>query len=245
MRDDKEDVVTVQTTGPLTMATVVDLVNGWSDAAREDRGDPYPDLGPLRASDPHLAAMATPDLATLVSAANRLYEVFASDSGAECAGVVNTLLAETGLVPAVRFDGWQLQETCEVPRADRALLAWAALGVLVHLRSEPDASRLGVCAADDCSDVYADTSPSGKRQYCSVTCQNRQRARSYRAGRRAQEDARTAAHRAAAEARVVLERAKAEARTAARRAPAAAGAVATDAIEQALKALDEALRPPR
>jgi predicted RNA-binding Zn ribbon-like protein len=41
--------------------------------------------------------------------------------------------------------------------------------------------RLGVCAAENCTDVYVDTSRNASRRYCSNTCASRSTVAAYRA----------------------------------------------------------------
>jgi predicted RNA-binding Zn ribbon-like protein len=45
--------------------------------------------------------------------------------------------------------------------------------------------RLGVCSADNCDDVYVDTSRNASRRYCSNTCASRSTVAAYRARRKA------------------------------------------------------------
>lgn len=45
--------------------------------------------------------------------------------------------------------------------------------------------RLGICAADDCADVFVDTSRNRSRRYCSDTCASRTTVSAYRARQRA------------------------------------------------------------
>lgn len=45
-------------------------------------------------------------------------------------------------------------------------------------------SRTGVCAADGCDHVYADTSRSGRRRFCSEACANRTNVAAFRARKR-------------------------------------------------------------
>jgi predicted RNA-binding Zn ribbon-like protein len=61
----------------------------------------------------------------------------------------------------------------------RTPLGLAAFG-LASLVAERGLERLGMCAADDCTAVYADTSPKGSRRYCSRTCSTRQNVRRHR-----------------------------------------------------------------
>jgi predicted RNA-binding Zn ribbon-like protein len=45
-------------------------------------------------------------------------------------------------------------------------------------------SRTGVCAAEGCDRVYADTSRAGRRRFCSESCANRTNVAAFRARRR-------------------------------------------------------------
>jgi predicted RNA-binding Zn ribbon-like protein len=75
----------------------------------------------------------------------------------------------------------------EAPRmhADALEPAQSALGLaaygLASLVAERGLERLGLCAAGDCTTVYADTSPRGARRYCSRTCSTRENVRRHRA----------------------------------------------------------------
>ncbi|QXJ26334.1 CGNR zinc finger domain-containing protein [Actinomadura graeca] len=55
---------------------------------------------------------------------------------------------------------------------------------LAELVVEHGLGRTGVCAAGDCDRVYADTSRSGRRRFCSETCANRTNVAAFRARRR-------------------------------------------------------------
>lgn len=46
-------------------------------------------------------------------------------------------------------------------------------------------TRLGICAAADCGDLYVDTSRNRSRRYCSETCASRTTVSAYRARRKA------------------------------------------------------------
>ncbi|WP_199487673.1 CGNR zinc finger domain-containing protein [Actinomadura spongiicola] len=55
---------------------------------------------------------------------------------------------------------------------------------LAELIVEHGLSRTGVCAADGCVRVYADTSRAGRRRFCSEPCANRTNVAAFRARRR-------------------------------------------------------------
>lgn len=174
---------------PLPIPLLVHIVNEWGDAPRIEAHEgrkPYPTAESLRADSPAFWARFPPfDEHTLVETANLIHPIFASTTGTECAQRLNDLISEAAMTPVVSSDAWALHEVWQTARPDRALLAGATLSLIDHLRHEPDASRLGTCVGDACVDVYVDQSPGGRRQYCSLTCQNRARTRAYRAGKRA------------------------------------------------------------
>jgi len=124
---------------------------------------PYPETGLLAAL---LAGSGVrsypPGLLTgpaVGQVADRLHRVFAAAGPEERAGLVNGLLAETGVRPA--------------------LPAAAALTLRRRLAGH-DPARVGVCSGRRCADAYIDTSPRGQRRFCSVTCQNRARVAAWR-----------------------------------------------------------------
>lgn len=177
---------------PLPIPVLVHIVNEWGDAPRieaHEGASPYPSVENLRAENPGLWSHF-PDLdeRSLIETANLIHPVFASTSGAEFAQRLSALIALAEMTPALTSDSWRVEETWNTTRPDRALLAGATLALIDRLRREPDASRLGTCTGDACVDVYVDQSPTGRRQYCSLTCQTRARTRAYRAGKRAAAD---------------------------------------------------------
>ncbi len=64
----------------------------------------------------------------------------------------------------------------EPARSDLGLAAYG----LASLVAEHGLGRLGMCAADDCTAVFADTSSQGSRRYCTRTCSTRQNVRRHR-----------------------------------------------------------------
>ena len=65
------------------------------------------------------------------------------------------------------------------------LLGEALLG-LATLVCDLGPTRLGVCSAERCDDVYVDTSPNHTRRYCSERCSSRANVAAHRARRRAE-----------------------------------------------------------
>jgi len=45
-------------------------------------------------------------------------------------------------------------------------------------------TRLGLCAAEDCQDVFVDTSRNSSRRFCSETCASRAGVAAYRSRQR-------------------------------------------------------------
>lgn len=192
MTQTKAGVVTEQAASlvhPLPIPLLVHIVNEWGEAPRtaaHEGTKPYPDVAAFRAESPEFWRNFPPlDEESLVEVANLVHPLFASTSGEECADGLNNVIARAGMTPALVSEDWSVCEVWHVFHPDRELLAGAALSLVNHLRQEPDARRLGTCDGDACVDVYVDQSPGGRRQYCSLTCQNRNRTRAYRANRRA------------------------------------------------------------
>jgi predicted RNA-binding Zn ribbon-like protein len=65
------------------------------------------------------------------------------------------------------------------------LLIGESLMGLAHLVCDLGPSRLGVCSAKGCTDVYVDTSPNKSRRYCSDRCSSRANVAAYRARQKA------------------------------------------------------------
>jgi predicted RNA-binding Zn ribbon-like protein len=72
--------------------------------------------------------------------------------------------------------GWLVDD----PR--HAVLAAAAVTLRAQLSGHPG-QRLGTCTGRRCADVYVDTSPGGRRRFCSIPCQNRARVAAFRSRR--------------------------------------------------------------
>ena len=174
---------------PLPVAFLVLLVNNWGDAPRASSNQsdhPYPTMDRLREKFPEYAPWVEGvDEATMVETANLVYPVYAASTGGDCAERLNDLVAQSGLAPMLGAEDWQIREVWRATRPGRELMAAAALTMIEQMRADPDASRLGTCAGDDCTDVYVDHSRAGRRSFCCVGCQNRARSRAYRARKKA------------------------------------------------------------
>lgn len=114
----------------------------------------------------------------------RLREIWLSDTDAAVEGI-NALLAEHHALPQlVRHDEWDWHLHATPPEAPLAArMAVEAAMALVDVVRNGEASRLGVCAADDCDDVVIDLSRNRSRRYCEKGCANRLHVAAYRARR--------------------------------------------------------------
>ena len=172
---------------PMPLSVLVELVNAWGDAPRAvagKRDEAYPGMTAFRAeSAEYWEGFGQLNQTDFTRVANLIRPVFESDSGVECAARLNQLMAQAAISPEFGADEWTVREVWTAPRQEQ-LLASAALTLIGQLRADPDAGRLGICMAHDCAGVYVDQSPAARRHYCSLTCQNRSRARTYRARKR-------------------------------------------------------------
>ncbi|MFE2107431.1 CGNR zinc finger domain-containing protein [Kitasatospora sp. NPDC059463] len=101
----------------------------------------------------------------------------------ERAARLNRMLAAGTAHPRVTDhagDGWHLHyREDDLPLGD-LLFALVATGTALHLVGR-GMRRLGRCAVEECATVFADTSRTGRRRYCSARCANRDAVRRHRA----------------------------------------------------------------
>lgn len=104
----------------------------------------------------------------------------------ELASAVNELLAQARAVPQiVDHDGigWHLHLTAaDAPLPQRVILESAM--ALADVVRAGETSRLRICDAPDCDDLYVDLSKNRSRRFCDGTCGNRANVAAYRARRR-------------------------------------------------------------
>ncbi|MCW0216170.1 MAG: CGNR zinc finger domain-containing protein [Pseudonocardia sp.] len=123
---------------------------------------------------------------TLRGWADRLRTVFDAADLDETAAAVNGVLADVVIGPHLtRHDdeSWHLHYSppnAAVVDRVRSTTAFA----LAMLVSEYGMDRHGVCAADGCRRVFADTSRNAARRYCSPACANRSAVAAHRARQR-------------------------------------------------------------
>ena len=123
------------------------------------------------------------DVAELRRYRDRLREVwFADEQGA--VDLLNTLLREVAATPQLsnhnNAEHWHMHyAAADAPLAKR-ITAGAATGLAITI-AEQGHHRLGVCGADDCFDVFVDTSRNRSRRYCNQTCSTKVNVAAYRA----------------------------------------------------------------
>lgn len=115
----------------------------------------------------------------------RLRAAFHAGDEATAARVVNEILAEASAAPALERDarGWHVRFEARGGRAADRLAVVAAMGIAAVM-TELGEGRLGICKADDCLDVFVDTSRNRSRRYCNDTCSSRTNVAAYRARHR-------------------------------------------------------------
>ncbi|HEV2757511.1 MAG TPA: CGNR zinc finger domain-containing protein [Actinomycetota bacterium] len=126
--------------------------------------------------------VAESDLEPLRALRAPLRAIFETSDERDAARRINELLARSGAAPQMTdHDGhWHLHfASDDAPLAER-VAALAAMGLAtVVVRWGWD--RLGVCNADDCADVFVDTSRNRSRRYCDPSCSTRMNVAAFRA----------------------------------------------------------------
>ena len=98
------------------------------------------------------------------------------------AGVLNALLAEYAAGPRLTNhdgSGWHLHFRDDELPTVRMIAALITVGTALHLTGL-GMDRLGRCAAEGCSQIYADVSRNGRQRFCSPACANRAAVRRHR-----------------------------------------------------------------
>lgn len=111
-----------------------------------------------------------------------------SDLGDEqgVVALVNALLAKHPVTPHIAGhdnESWHLH-VAERGSSVSALITAECLMGLATLVVDFGPTRLGVCSADKCDQVFVDTSPNRSRRYCSDRCSSRANVAAYRARRK-------------------------------------------------------------
>jgi predicted RNA-binding Zn ribbon-like protein len=135
------------------------------------------------------------DVSALRRFQRELRPVFeASNAGDENAVVeqLNALLAKHPVTPYIAGHGgrdgeppnWHMHVTDKQSSVAELLVGESLMG-LSTLVCDLGATRLGVCDASPCRDVFVDTSPNQSRRYCSDRCSSRANVAAYRARQKA------------------------------------------------------------
>ncbi|MEV7430408.1 MULTISPECIES: CGNR zinc finger domain-containing protein [unclassified Nocardioides] len=118
-----------------------------------------------------------------------LRPVFEASAARDVAAVVdglNELMARHPVSPRISGHDGRLHVHVASRTASVAeLLVGESLLGLMTLVCDLGPTRLGVCAADRCHQVYVDTSPNQSRRYCSDRCSSRANVAAYRARQKA------------------------------------------------------------
>jgi predicted RNA-binding Zn ribbon-like protein len=121
------------------------------------------------------------DVEEIKDVRERLRAVFLADED-DAIRMLNDLLGDLGAAPYLsNHDGnpWHLHYSAHDAPISHRVGSGAAMG-LATLLVEKGKSRLGVCQAENCGDVYVDTSRNRSRRYCDATCSTRVNVAAYR-----------------------------------------------------------------
>jgi predicted RNA-binding Zn ribbon-like protein len=126
------------------------------------------------------------DLAELHSVRERLEEVFYAPDERAATRLINELIDRYEVKPYLTdHDGeLHLHYTPEDTPVGRRVACNVAMG-LAALIADFGFERFGICAADDCGDVFVDMSRNKSRRYCDDGCSSRTNVAAYRARARA------------------------------------------------------------
>lgn len=102
--------------------------------------------------------------------------------------LLNTLLERHPITPYISNhppDGLHIHVATKSASVAELIVSESLLGLTV-LVTDLGPSRLGVCSASPCTNVYVDTSPNRSRRYCSERCSSRANVAAYRARQKAE-----------------------------------------------------------
>ncbi len=127
------------------------------------------------------------DLAELHSVRGRLEGVFYAPDEETATRLINDLLEEYEVKPYLTdHDGrWHLHYAPEDSPVGRRVAGDVVMG-LAALIADYGFDRFGICAADDCGDVFVDMSRNKSRRFCNDVCSSRTNVAAYRARAKAQ-----------------------------------------------------------
>lgn len=165
---------------PLQLA--VDLVNSLDVVDNLETLDVAAVSGMLeRAEIDNPPAATEADLVAVRALRIRVRQIFESTSLEAAAENINRILQHAHAVPFVGVDGMGPHMHVAPRKPDPAGWLGAEIGMsLAELVCHYGTDRFGVCSADDCRDVFIDTSRNHSRKHCSDRCTNREGVRSFR-----------------------------------------------------------------
>jgi predicted RNA-binding Zn ribbon-like protein len=112
---------------------------------------------------------------------DRLTAVWEIEGEGSKAEILNQILREVDALPQLTdHDGsWHVHYVCSDAPISHKIAGAAAMG-LANVLSEYGVTRFGMCGAEDCLDVFVDTSRNKSRRYCGDTCSTRVNVAAYR-----------------------------------------------------------------
>ncbi len=123
------------------------------------------------------------DLAHALAALDAWEKVVDATDERERAERANRMLAASTAHPRLTDhagDGWHLHYRDDRLRLAALLFSLISVGTALHLAGR-GMHRLRRCEVTECATVFADTSRTGRRRYCSHRCANRDAVRRHRA----------------------------------------------------------------
>ena len=116
-----------------------------------------------------------------------VFEASAADDPDRVVEGLNELMVRHPITPRIATHdehGLHLHVATKSQTVAELLVGESLLG-LANLVCDLGSTRLGICAASPCADVYVDTSPNQSRRYCSDRCSSRANVAAYRARQKA------------------------------------------------------------
>ena len=116
-----------------------------------------------------------------------VFEASSARDEAKVVELLNALLAKHPVTPYIAGHEpgkWHMHVADRTSSVAELLVAESLMG-LSTLVCDLGATRLGVCDASPCAQVFVDTSPNQSRRYCSDRCSSRANVAAYRARQRA------------------------------------------------------------
>jgi predicted RNA-binding Zn ribbon-like protein len=111
-----------------------------------------------------------------------VYEASAEDDGATVVDLLNELMVRHPITPRISDHAGDLHiHAVSKTQSVAELLVGEALIGLAFLSCDLGPTRLGICDAAPCTNVYVDTSPNASRRYCSDRCSSRANVAAFRA----------------------------------------------------------------